>query len=173
MKEKSTILRNIFFVLLSAGIVFTSCNKDDENKNDLIGTWTFSTATFDAKVGNKPLNQYFIEDMGLSSSDAQLAVSLFNAQLQQNFSGTVVFRSDNTYTSTMGGQSETGTWTLSSGGNQLTLDPATGDATVLDVVTLTSDLLKVHFADTGNDDLNGDNVPETIAVDVNMTFTKQ
>jgi len=173
MRERTTIFRSIFFILLTAGIVITSCKKDSDPSDDLIGTWNSTSSSFDAMVGNKTLVQYFTEDMGLSAADAQLAVSLFNVTLQQNFTGTIKFNSDNTYTSTLGGQNETGTWSLSSDGDKLTIDPSTDDAIIFDVDTLTASQLQVHFSETGSDDLNGDNVPETISITANMTFSKQ
>lgn len=169
---KNTI--RLFGIILVTGMFFTSCNKDDKDPgSNLVGNWTTQTSTFNAKVGDKTLNQYFTDVMGLSASDAQLYTNLFNVTLQQNFTGTIQFKSDNTYTSTLGGKSDNGTWNMSSDGKTLTIDPANDDPVTFDVVKLTSNQLQLHVSETGSDDLNGDNTPENITVDVDLTFTKQ
>jgi hypothetical protein len=160
-------------IILFTGLMFSACNKDNKNgQDDIIGTWTTKTSTFTATVGGKPINQYFVEDMGLSASDAQLYTNLFNVTLQQNFTGTIVMKSDNTYTSNLGGQNETGTWSLSPDEKKLTIDSSNSDPIVFDVNKLTANEMQLHSQQTGTDDLNGDNTPETIMVDVNLTFNK-
>jgi hypothetical protein len=159
-------------IILIAGLISASCSKDDKPQDNIVGTWTTQSSNFTATVGNKTMTQYFTDVMGLTASDAQLYTNLFNVTMQQNFTGTIQIKSDNTYTSTLGGQSETGTWSLSSDGSKLTIDPSNDDPMVFDVVKLTSNELQLHLTQSGTQDLNNDNVPETITVDVNATFTK-
>lgn len=172
MKHTTSALRNIFLIILT-GILISSCKKDSKNaQNDLIGTWKTGTSTFVATVGGKTMNQYFIDSMGLTAADAQLYANLFNLTLQQNFTGTITFKSDKTYTSTLGGQNDTGTWDLSSAGDKLTINSSTGQPLILDVITLNANTLHVKWVENGSYDLNGDNVNENIAVNADMTFTK-
>jgi hypothetical protein len=172
MKQTAPVLRSIFLILLT-GILISSCKKDSKSaQNDLIGTWKTGTSTFDATVGGKTMNQYFIDAMGLSAADAQLYTNLFNLTLQQNFTGTITFKSDKTYTSNLGGQNDTGTWDLSSAGDKLTINSSTGQPLTLDVVALNANTLHVKWIENGSYDVNGDNVPESITVNVDMTFTK-
>jgi hypothetical protein len=159
-------------IILIAGLLTSSCSKDDKPTDNIVGTWTTQSSTFTATVGNKTMTQYFTDVLGLSASDAQLYTNLFNVTLQQEFTGTIQVKSDNTYTSTLGGKTETGTWSLSSDGSKLTIDPSTGDPMIFDVVKLTSKELQLHLNDSGTQDLNNDGTPETITVDVNLTFTK-
>ncbi|HEX2920929.1 MAG TPA: DUF4923 family protein [Bacteroidales bacterium] len=170
MKEKTTLLRNLIIILL-AGALITSCKKDEDKEDDLIGTWNTTTATFDATIDDKPVLQYFV-DMGLSEADAQTAVGVFNTSLQSSFTGTITFRSDNTYTSNLGGQSDNGTWNLNAGRDKLTIDSATDDPFTLDVQTLTNSKMVLSWTEIGQEDLNDDNVPENISVDVTMNFEK-
>lgn len=161
-------------LVLLTGMAFASCNKDDKDPgSNLIGNWTTQTSTFNAKVGDRSLSQYFTEVMGLSASDAQLYTNLFNVTLQQNFTGTIQFKSDNTYTSTLGGKSDSGTWNISSDEKKLTIDPANDPPVIFDIVSLSSNQMQLHATDSGSDDLNGDGTPENISVDVDLTFTKQ
>lgn len=171
MKEKISILRNLFVIIL-AGVLVTSCEKDKDDPADLlVGTWTAESTDVDANVGGQTMVEYFT-GLGYSASDAQLLSNLFDVTVQQNFTGTVTFNSDKTYTANLGGQSDSGTWSLSSDNKQLTLNSSTDPALVLNVDRLTADELKVNWTETGQEDLNDDNVAETITVNIVMTFNK-
>jgi hypothetical protein len=110
--------------------------------------------------------------MGLTASDAQLYTSIFNATLQQAFTGTIKVNADKTYTSDLGGTTDSGTWFLSADGKKLTIDSTTDPPMVFDVVKLTANELQLHSSETGTEDLNGDNTPETITIDITLKFTK-
>jgi hypothetical protein len=172
MKDKA-ILRNLFFVVV-AGILITSCEKDKgpTPEENLVGTWTSGTSTFNTMINNQPILQYFTSQ-GLSAEDAQLLTNVFNATLQQAFAGTITFNADKTYNTDLGGEADSGTWSLSDDADELTLDSNNGDPVVLEVNTLTENELVVSFDETGSQDLNEDLVPENIAVEVTLTFNKQ
>lgn len=171
MKDRISILRNLFVILLT-GVLITSCEKDKPDPADnLVGTWTAESATVDAKVGGQTMNEYFTS-LGYSAADAQLLTNLFNVTVQQNFTGTITFNSDKTYTSTLGNGSDSGTWALSNDNKQLTIDSTTDPAIILNIEKLSADELKVNWAETGQQDLNNDNVAESITANVKMTFTK-
>jgi len=171
MKGKMTILRSLF-VILFAGILITSCEKDkDDPADNLIGTWTAESSDVDATVGGKTMAQYFT-DLGYSAGDAQLLANLFSLTVQQNFTGTITFNADKTYTSNLGGQSDTGTWNISADNKQLTIDSSTEPAVVLNIETLTANELQVNWTETGQEDINDDNVAETITVNISLTFNK-
>ena len=171
MKNNLINLRGIILVLI-AGLFFTSCSKDSDPAADLVGTWTFSNATFDAKVGTKSLTQYFIDEMGLTEAQAQQVLVLFNAQMQQAFTGTIQMKSDNTYTATIGGESDSGTWSLSSDNKKLTIDSDTDAPVIFDILELSSHKVVLKGTETVEEDLNEDTVPETITVTIEMTLTK-
>lgn len=171
MKAKTSIIRGSFFVIATV-ILLTACKKkEDDTKDNLVGKWNSGTSTFNTKVGEKTLLQYFT-DMGMTASDAQVYSGLITLSMQQAFAGSITFNSDNTYTSDLGGQADNGTWNVDGSGKQLTIDSATDNAITMDIVNLTSNELKVHWADTESEDLNNDNVPESISIDANLTFTR-
>lgn len=181
MKKKLLNTRSISLILAGV-LVFSACkkNKDEDPAANLVGIWTASTTNFAAKIGDKTLTQYFVDVMGYSQSDAQLSTNLYNFFLQQLFTGTIQFNANNSYTSTLGGTTETGTWSLSADGKKLTIVPApsttsdgsTTGATVLDVVLLTANTLQVHSVDTFSNDVNGDDIDETIVTEIDITFKK-
>jgi hypothetical protein len=171
MKINSLNLRSFILVLIT-GVILASCNKDDEATNDLVGTWNTGTATYTATVGDRTLTQYYTEVMEFTAEEAALAVTLFNALLQQTFTGSITIKADNTYTSTFGGVTESGTWSLSADGKKLTIDPSTDDPLTIDIKTLTSTQLSVGMLDYLSEDLNDDGIPETITLDVVINFTR-
>jgi hypothetical protein len=111
----------VFAWILAAGFLlsqFTSCKKEGESvKDDLVGTWTIDNVTLEVTVEGKSLTEFFV-DAGFSQSDAAQFAALFETALMQSFTGTVQFKADNTYTATVSGDSNTGTWEVSSDGKK-------------------------------------------------------
>jgi hypothetical protein len=171
MKTRFLSLRNFIPVIIT-GLILSSCSKDSTPADDLVGTWTVQSATLTAMVGSKTLTQYYIDELDLSATDAQQLNDLFDQQMQQAFTGTIQMKSDNTYTSTIGGDNDSGTWSLSSDNKKLTIDSSTGSPETLDVIQLTSSTLHLQGTDTQTDDLNGDDTPETIIATVDLNLTK-
>lgn len=171
MKAKKMIIRNFFYVLFTA-LILTSCSKDDSPSDIIVGTWTTGDATFTAMVGTKTLSQYFTEAMGLSATEAQLYTSLFTQGIQQSFAGTIQIKADGTYTASMGGGTDTGTWSLSDDGKKITIDSSTELPVTYDVVELTDNLLHLNISESETEDLNDDGTPETIEMIIDVTFTK-
>ena len=164
-------LRNFTLVLIT-GLILSSCSKEDTPTDNLIGTWTAGTATFTATVGDKTLVQYFTDEMGLTAVEAQQFATLFTMGMQESFTGTIQFKSDGTYVDNMGGTTDTGTWSLSSDSKTLTIDSSSEPPMDLDVIELTSSKLHLNVSETESEDLNDDGTPETLAISIDVTFTK-
>ena len=172
MKTNFQLVRNISLIII-AGFILSACSKKNGTSTDnMVGTWTAGTGTFAAMVGDKTLSQYFVDVAGLSATDAQQYNALFNQTMQASFAGSIQVKSDGTYTSTLGGTNDTGVWSLSSDGKTLTIDSSTDLPVTFNVVSLTSNKLHITFSEIESQDLNGDNVPETINVNIDITFTK-
>jgi hypothetical protein len=176
MKRGIAIIRNISIVLIM-GILITACDKDDDKdfEEDLFGTWETWAASFDTMVDNMTLEQYLLDSLGLTADETQLYIVIFNASLELSYDGTVTFKSDNTYTSTssQGGQTDSGTWSLTTDRKKLTLTSNMFIPVELDVVRLDSDELEVNQTQNGSYDLNGDNAPEMLVVNMNLKMVKQ
>ena len=171
MKMNFLSLRNYILVFIT-GLILSSCSKDPTATDDLIGTWTAGTSTFTAMVGSKTLTQYFTDVMGLTAAEAQQFTDLLNQGIQQSFTGTIQIKSNGTYTSSMGGTTDTGTWSLSSDGKKLTIDSSTEAPMTFDVIELTSSKLQLQILESISEDLNGDDTPELININVVVSFTK-
>ncbi len=151
-----------------------SCKEDPAPSDNLIGTWTSDEITLNTTVNGKTLLQYYMDEFDLTASEAQVYVDMVNSIVEDFFpqNMTIQFKSDNTYTSTTDGESDSGTWSLSSDKKKLTTDPGTADQMILDVIELTSSKLHLQVTQNQTEDINADEVPETLVVIVDMTFTK-
>jgi hypothetical protein len=172
MKKHLSNSRNLILVFI-IGLTLISCTKKDKTATDnLVGTWTSGTPVLTITVGTRTLLQYFTDVMGLSASQAQIYVTTVNMSIAQSFTGTFTAKSDNTYTSNIGGEADSGTWALSADGKKLTIDSATSSPEIYDVVELTANKLTLSISQSESDDLNGDNIPETINYTIQLVFTK-
>lgn len=164
-----------FIPIIMIGIILTSCKKDKTATPEakLEGTWTLGTTTSTVKVGTKTLTQYFIDVVGLDASQAALFTTVFDESIKQSFTGTILIKSDKTYTSTLGGSNDAGTWSLSADAKKLTFTSNTDGPTTFDVLELTSTNVQLQISEVESEDLNGDNIPETINVTVKLSFNKK
>jgi hypothetical protein len=121
-----------------ATLVVISCKKSTSKTDNLIGTWTAGAPVMTAMVGTKTLTQYYTDVMGLTASQALIYTSAVNVVLLQSFTCTIQFKSDNSYTSTLGGVTETGTWSLSTDGKILTITPKTVPQEIINISQLTA-----------------------------------
>lgn len=171
--ERTSINIRIICIMLIASLAINSCKKDSSTAITLAGgTWTAGTPTFTAMVGTKTLTQYYTDVMGLSAAQAAQYAGIVNLALMQSFTGNIQFKSDNTYTATLGGKADSGTWSLSADGKKLTISSNSAAPVVADVNQLTSNKLSVSLTDTTSEDLNSDGTPETITVSVTIPFTR-
>lgn len=172
MKITSVSTRILLFVFV-AGLAVSSCKKDSSSTITVAGgTWTAGTPNFTAMIGTKTITQYYTDVMGLTPAEAAQNTAIVNLLLMQAFTGTILFKSDNTYTSNLGGVADSGTWSLSADGKKLTIDSNTDVAEILDVTVLTSNKLTVSTSGNVYEDLNSDGTDETIAVHVEIPFTR-
>jgi hypothetical protein len=170
MKTKLANFRYLFLVFIT-GIILSSCSKDD-NTDAIVGTWTAGTSTVSVMVGSQTLVQYALAEMGLTADEAAAFEALVDQSLKQLFTGTIQIKSDKTYTSNLGGTTDTGTWSLNSDRTELTINSTTDGPMTYEVIELTSSKLHLHAIETAPYDLNGDDTPETMTVEIDINFAK-
>lgn len=171
MRTKFFNLKN-FIPVIIAGLIFTSCSKDSDPADDLVGTWTVESVSFSAMVGTQTLLEFLVDEVGLTEIQAQQMIDLFILDMQQSFTGTIEMKSDNTYTSNLGGEDDSGTWSLISDNTELVIDSDYDDPMTLDIIELTSTKLRVQGDYFAEEDLDDDEVPETITITVDLNFKK-
>ena len=144
MKTNIKILRNFTFVLLT-GLILSSCTKKDTASDNIIGVWTVNAADLTLTVGDKTLEEYLVDIAGFSALEAQTFVSYFEAGVGAGITGSIEIKSDGTYTATLGGEADTGTWSLNSDGTMITIDSDSDDPMTLEILELTSGKLKIKM----------------------------
>lgn len=169
---KTRFVKGIILVLFT-GLVFTSCSKESNPEEDILGTWTVGDVDFEATIGTKSLLQYYMDEFGMTEPQAQAVMAVFDAALAEQFEGSIEIKADKTYIATMGGESDAGTWSLSSDYETLTLDSDADETVLLDVISLSSSKAVMGMTQSISEDLNEDEVPEDISVTVEMTLEKQ
>ncbi len=163
----------IIYVVFIAVLAVSSCKKDSSTTVTLEGgTWTAGTPTMTAMVGERTLTQYYTDVVGLTADQALQYTAIANIALMQTFSGTIQFKSDNTYTANLGGTPDSGTWSLSADGKKLTIDSSSDDPVTADITELSSNKLTVTLTEIINEDLNDDGTDENITVNVTIPFTR-
>jgi hypothetical protein len=160
-----------------AFVTYTGCVNDEENPDNvaskLIGLWTISDAQIDATIGGLSITDFLI-DMGLSEVEAAAFTLLFNQALLANFSGTIEFKANNTYVTNIGGDTDDGTWSMNAAGDEITLDAGTIDEQVIDIISLTSNIVVVGFSQTEYEDIDDEPLTPDIPIDmtIELTLTK-
>ncbi len=123
-------------------------------------------------VGDMTLNDYFIDVMGLTQEEADSYTAIYELILAQAFTGTMTMKSNNTYTSNLGGTADSGTWSLNPDQSVLTITSTTDGPTTLQVIELTSSKLRLHTTEITQEDLNSDGTNENMSISIDVTFTK-
>lgn len=175
---KLIMLRNINRVLFFAPVVFMwvvtfqSCTKKSEAPADVIvGKWTISSATIDASINGKSLSEYYF-DAGSSQADADQIAQTFLNTIHQSYSGTLEFFNNYSYTQNNNFSTHNGTWTLSPNGQKLILDEGTSSESFFDVVVLDHHDFHITSSKTISQDLDQNNIPETIILNIDLKLSK-
>ncbi len=171
MKMKQIILKSFFLVFI-AGMSLSSCKKDSTGSTDITGTWTAGTITLNITVGDMTLTQYLVDVAGYTQELANSYAAIVEQSVKQEVSGTIEIKSDNTYTATFGGGSDSGTWSLNADKTMLTITPTGSDPITFDVIEISSSKLHVQGIETMPLDLNQDGTDEILNVNVDITFTR-
>ena len=151
--------------LAIALLLIAGCSDDGDEltpEQKLVGTWTFTDNEIDTFVGTQSLTDFIIDLLDLTPLEAAAVVAIYENELSSALVGTITFNSDKTYSSTIGGDPDTGTWELSANGSTLTLDKGTSDEIVLTVNSLSSTNLNITYEQTLTEDLDDEpGTPET------------
>ena len=162
----------LFYVFIAAGIL-VSCSKNNESPSDLIvGTWTVTDVSINETVNGKSLTDFYI-DQGYSAAEAsQISDSTINIAVQNN-QGSILFRSDNTYSMNFTDANDSGPWTISDDGKQLTLKNQLGGLFTYDIKTLTASTLDITYSRTQNNDIDNNGTYETVSFSIELIMSKQ
>jgi hypothetical protein len=155
-------------VIAVAIVTISSCKKDNEDENNnssnnpsLVGTWTISESTVNITANGMDIVEYMMNTFGYTQEQAQLIEDFLLLDIENGYSGTITFNSDNTYNVVTPDDTENGTWSLSGDGKTLTLTYEDGTDN-LTVVSLTSTTLILQQpTETEMIDFDDDGIDET------------
>jgi hypothetical protein len=177
MKRNLLNLGNAFFLFITT-LAFSSCDKDKDesdkdNTIDIIGIWVSGPATYNAKVGNETLSDYFINELGMSVWDAWDAFDNFMYTFKQDvgYSGSIKFTA-NHYESELSKETDSGTWSINSDSTELTLNSSSAGPTKMEVLNMSSDKMRLKILKSVSEDLNLDQNADTIDVEALVDFSK-
>ncbi len=163
---------SILPAILIAGMIFTSCTKKQNAQDDLIGTWNTGNISYTAKVGNMDLSQYLTTVLAVPEAVLQIYMTQVDQAIKQSVTGKIQINSDNTYSSTLGGNSDNGSWSLSSDGKTLTINSSSKGQMTFSIVNLSASTLELQMTQSDSVDLSGNNNPITIDFDIDASLTK-
>lgn len=170
MKTYSVRLAGYLMAILL--LFVAACSDDDDSgagtSELLIGTWTSSALDIEATVGSQTLVDYLVDEVGLTPAEAASQQDLFFDSLEPEVTGSLTFIADNTYTSSFGGGSDSGTWSLSGDGDTLTLFEGS-DEIVVNILSISSTTFVASLGDSIFVDIDDD--PGTADVEVNVVAT--
>jgi hypothetical protein len=168
-----TITGSLFLLSMFAG-----CSNDDENPEEeinMVGLWTVTGVEIsDASVAGQSVVDFFINIGGLSEEDANAAFDILESMIIASITGTIDIREDNTYTSVLGGETESGTWSQSADGNTFYIYDTTDDEFEATIVTLTNNMAKINFIYDTYQDLDQNPITPDILLTIKglLTLTK-
>lgn len=162
----------ILIPVLITGMILSSCKKDASTTDNLVGTWTVNNPSITAMVGNVELSQYLSNTLYLPPAAITPFMASFNQNYQKSFSGTITIKSDKTYTSALGGTTDTGTWSLSADGKKLDISSSTKTPVEFDILSLTIHNLELRTKMNTGADINSDGTPEIINITIDANLTK-
>ncbi len=169
-------LRKFTFLLSLIVVTFTSCEKDSNegSDSDLIGTWTIDNQIIDLKVGNESALSLLILALQITEAEAQAMIDEFlDGYLDDLEGGTINFLANHNYLVTFPGETDDGTWSLSSDKKSLLLDEGTIDETTFEVLTLNANSLVVTLPEeTEMVDIDEDGVDEEVRLLVELHLSK-
>lgn len=169
-------LRKFILLLSLIIVVLSSCEKDsnDEAAVDLIGTWTIDNQVVDLMVGNESALSLLILAFQITEAEAQAMIDEFLIEYLDDIEGgTINFMANHNYFFSLEGDTDDGTWSLSSDKKSLILDDGTIDETIFEVITLTANSLTLKLPEeTDTFDIDDDGVDEELRLLVELRLSK-
>jgi len=165
----STIVALFFFL--------SNCGEDKESSSQIVGIWNVTSVDFDAFVGNMTLEDYYLNEIGLTQEKTDIALANFEDEVKSYMESTMIeFESDYWYWTNIGDiAGDDGSWSINDSETLIILDEGTIWETHITVNSLTSTSLNISFTMTEDMDLDDDFETDDVEVtfEMTMSLTKQ
>ena len=162
--------------LLFVGIFFlflVNCSEEGKSDSALVGIWNVTNVEYDAYVGSMTVENYFLNELGLTQQETAVALKNFNDLVEAYLESSLIeFEADFYYWTNIGDPAgDEGEWSVNASETMITLDAGTIWETKITVNSLTSSSLNISF--TMEDDIDLDSDPQTADVEVTFDITMQ
>ncbi len=171
MIKKFSFLNLVALMAISASLVFTGCEKDEDedvvtvNQEDILGKWTTSDFNIDLKIGDVSYMDY-MTSMGVPAEQVQGLIDMMEASFAGFGVAELDFSADGVVTITPNGfDPEDTVWALSNDGKVLTMYEGE-DLETYEVATLTENSLVIKLV------VNETEEGITTTTTVTFSFTK-
>lgn len=181
-----TIGKKVSLLVLSVALVFISCSKDDdpkeEQKASILGTWIGKSA--ELKSINEADPASFFEELretlinsGISGDEVETLVKGIEESLATGFSETfqktsITFKDGGTFETTDGQNNDTGTWEFDENEEEIVLDKGTEKEFLLSKVSLTSSKLEGMVESKEFVDVESDGSEEELTITYTLNYDR-
>ena len=175
MDNIQPIVKFLFVIgLMLVFVIYFGCNNDDENNetNLLIGVWTVTDADHELSIEDISFVDYLVNIAGFTEMEAEEALEYILAWY--NFEGTIEFKADQTYVTTIGDEIHNGTWSLNSAGDKIIFNAGTHDEGTAVLISLTTNTLVMRFEYIESADIDDDPLTSDVDIFISIvaTFSK-
>jgi hypothetical protein len=166
-----------FLSILGSLLIFLSnCNEEKTSNSTLVGVWDVTNVEYDSYIGSMTVEEYYLNELGLTPQQTAIAMSLFNDEVTSYLSSTLIeFEADFWYWTNIGDPAgDEGTWSINDSETVIILDEGTIWENPITVNSLTSTSLNISF--TMEEEVDLDDDPQTpdvmVTFDIAMTLSK-
>ena len=172
MKKLISNLAILFFTG-SLFVILSNCSEEKKSNSNLVGFWNVTNVEFDAYVGSMKVEDYFLNELGLTPQETVIALKNFNDGVDAYLESTLIeFEADFYYwTNISDPAGDEGEWSINANETLIILDQGTIWENSITVNSLTNDSLNISF--TMEDDIDLDEDPQTPDVTVTFNMTMQ
>lgn len=151
-----------------------SCEEEDPEGTSasLAGDWVYESAAIEVQIDGKDFVQYYIDELNITASQAEEIEDLLKEGSNVFENIMLSFDAGGTYAAAFEGDSNNGTWSLNDAGTELLLDAGTTEETILEVLTLSDSKFIFGISEEETDDVDGDNVNETITISLQISMKR-
>lgn len=165
----------VALLLMVSGTLFlSSCKEDDKDPDSdspIVGVWEYESADVAILINGQDFIDYVIETFELSEEQAEEMKEGFDEEMNYFEGMSWEFKADGSMIVTSPEGNESGTWSLSSDNEKLTVT-SDGESEVLDVSSLTSSTMKLNFEEESAEDLDEDGEDEVFEITIALTLSK-
>ena len=172
------LLSNLVFlsILGSLFIFLSNCSEEKISSSNLVGVWNVTNVEYDSYVGSMTVEEYYLNELGLTAQLTAIAMSFFNDEVESYLSSTLIeFEADFWYWTNIGDPAgDEGTWSINDNETIIMLDEGTIWENPITVNSLTNTSLNISFTMEEEVDLDDDELsPDvTVTIDITMTLSK-